>query len=72
MGSISADSARHTSYTITEAPLGQPRQLRIINVGAGASGLNLARQVDMHMQNVDLVIYEKNIEVGGTWFENKS
>ena len=40
-------------------------------VGAGASGINTARHMGMHMENFDLVIYEKNMDVGGTWFENK-
>lgn len=65
------NTAKDHPYTITESPLGQPRPIRIVAVGAGASGLNLARQIDMHMENVDYVIYEKNSEVGGTWFENR-
>ncbi|KAJ9664515.1 hypothetical protein H2198_000166 [Neophaeococcomyces mojaviensis] len=59
------------TYTVSEKNLGEPRHLRIITIGAGASGLNFARQIDKHMKNVDLVIYEKNPEVGGTWFENR-
>lgn len=77
MGSTSQDEPPTTTrgqqieeYTIAETPLGVPRQLRIVTIGAGASGLNFARQVEQHMENVDLVIYEKNEEVGGTWFEN--
>lgn len=66
-----SDAAKERPYTIQESPLGQPRPIRIVAVGAGASGLNLARQIDLHMENVDYVIYEKNSEVGGTWFENK-
>jgi hypothetical protein len=57
-------------YMVSEAPLGVPRQLRVITIGAGASGLNFARQVEQHMENIEHVIYEKNEEVGGTWFEN--
>ncbi|KAL4947586.1 hypothetical protein BDW69DRAFT_204246 [Aspergillus filifer] len=58
-------------YTVKEKSLGTPRQLRVITIGAGASGLNLARQIDLHMSNVDLTIYEKNPDVGGTWYENR-
>ncbi|KAM6524537.1 hypothetical protein FALCPG4_010146 [Fusarium falciforme] len=58
-------------YTPPERPLGSPRHLRVIAIGAGASGLNLARQIEKHMKNVSLVIYEKNPEIGGTWFENR-
>ncbi|KFG84108.1 putative steroid monooxygenase [Metarhizium anisopliae] len=58
-------------YQIVEKALGEARDLRIITVGAGASGLNLAYQIDKHMQRVTHVVYEKNPEVGGTWYENK-
>lgn len=58
-------------YVVPDKRLGEPRHLRVIAIGAGASGLNLARQIDQHMNNVDLTIYEKNPEVGGTWYENR-
>jgi len=58
-------------YVIDEHPFGEPRKLRIITLGAGASGLNVARQVEQHLKNVVLQIYEKNSDVGGTWLENK-
>jgi NADPH-dependent glutamate synthase beta subunit-like oxidoreductase len=60
-----------SGYIIPDITLGVPRRLRVITIGAGASGLNLARQIDKHMQNVEHIIYEKNADVGGTWFENR-
>ncbi|KAM5342246.1 hypothetical protein ACJ41O_013212 [Fusarium nematophilum] len=62
---------RRDKYVVTEAPLGTPRRIRVLMVGAGASGLNLARHMDLHMENFELAIYEKNADVGGTWFENR-
>lgn len=67
-------AAAHTAasdYIVTESPLGTARKLRVLMVGAGASGLNLARHMDLHMENFELTIYEKNSDVGGTWFENR-
>jgi hypothetical protein len=58
-------------YTVTEAPLGTSQKLRVVTIGAGASGLNMARHIELHLENVEHVIYEKNPEVGGTWFENR-
>ncbi|KAF3804193.1 putative sterigmatocystin biosynthesis monooxygenase stcW [Colletotrichum gloeosporioides] len=60
-----------SDYVVTESPLGTARKLRVLMVGAGASGLNLARHMDLHMENFELRIYEKNSDVGGTWFENR-
>lgn len=58
-------------YKINEIPSGTRRKLRIICVGAGASGINLAKFAQDQLQNVELVIYDKNKDVAGTWFENK-
>lgn len=58
-------------YTINEAPSGSSRKIRIICVGAGASGINLAKYAKDQLKNVELVVYDKNKEVAGTWFENK-
>jgi cation diffusion facilitator CzcD-associated flavoprotein CzcO len=70
-GVTAVDDSRPHAYTIHERPLGEPLHRRIITIGAGAAGLNLARQIDKYMENVDHVIYEKNADVGGTWFENR-
>lgn len=61
------------AYTIREAPFGTPRPIRIIGVGAGASGINLIRTLrnTLGASTFELVIYEKNEDVGGTWFENR-
>lgn len=61
-----------STYQVTEHPLGTLRKLRVVTIGAGASGLNMAHQIELHMENVEHVIYEKNADVGGTWFENRS
>jgi NADH dehydrogenase FAD-containing subunit len=58
-------------YSIAEEPSGPTKALKIIAVGAGASGINLAKFTQDQLKNVELVIYEKNHDVGGTWFENK-
>lgn len=56
---------------ILERPLGASDHVRVIIVGAGASGLNMIRTMRKHLANFDLVVYEKNPEVGGTWYENR-
>ncbi|KAK5689222.1 hypothetical protein LTR17_026424 [Elasticomyces elasticus] len=52
-------------------PIHQERHVKIICVGAGASGLLFAYKIQRHFENFELTIYEKNQEVSGTWWENK-
>ncbi|KAE8405536.1 putative flavin-binding monooxygenase [Aspergillus pseudonomiae] len=49
-----------------------PRKLRVVCIGAGFSGLTIAYKLkhETPLEFVDFTIYEKNPEVGGTWFEN--
>jgi len=44
--------------------------LKIIGIGAGINGILAAIKMPRRIENLDLVIYEKNPEVGGTWYEN--
>lgn len=61
------------SYRVTEQPLHSGRPLRIICVGAGASGLLLAYKIqyNFYESDVKVQIYEKNADLGGTWLENR-
>lgn len=58
-------------YEVTEQPLHTRKPIRIIVVGAGASGLNIAYKAAKQLANVTFSIYEKNEDVGGTWLENR-
>lgn len=64
-------SAANTGYTVTQEPLGTIKPLRIVCIGAGASGINMAYQAKHYLKNVELVVYEKNADIGGTWYENR-
>lgn len=50
----------------------QPMPIRIIHVGAGATGLCTAYKMERQLSNYELVCYEKNSGIGGTWFESES
>jgi len=54
-----------------KGPIHAQRHVRIICIGAGASGLLMAYKLQKHFQNFSLQVYEKNSEVSGTWFENR-
>lgn len=58
---------------VREAPVFSPRKIKVVCVGAGFSGLMLAYKWKHHKlkEFINLTIYEKNPEVGGTWYENR-
>jgi cation diffusion facilitator CzcD-associated flavoprotein CzcO len=47
------------------------RKLKVLTIGAGLSGIQLAYHIQKHCENVEHVIYEKNADIGGTWLENR-
>lgn len=47
------------------------RKIKVLTIGAGLSGIQLAYQIQKHCENVEHVIYEKNADIGGTWLENR-
>ncbi|RMJ12259.1 hypothetical protein CDV36_008116 [Fusarium kuroshium] len=62
-----------SGYHIPFVPIGEPqnRRLKVVTVGAGICGIMLAYNIEKFTPNVEHVIYEKNPEVGGTWYQNR-
>jgi hypothetical protein len=58
-------------FTINDTPVENLRPLKVIVIGAGYSGIYAGIRVPEKLRNVELVIYEKNAGVGGTWYENR-
>ena len=58
-------------YKIHEQPMGTKRKIKVVLMGAGASSLNFFKKAEEHLNDVEIVCYEKNNEIGGTWFENR-
>ncbi|RAL03178.1 flavin-containing monooxygenase [Aspergillus ibericus CBS 121593] len=56
---------------IREEAIHNERNVKVICVGAGASGLCLAYKLQRSFENYDLTIYEKNPGIAGTWYENR-
>jgi cation diffusion facilitator CzcD-associated flavoprotein CzcO len=54
-----------------DTPIENFRPLRVIVIGAGYSGIYCGIRIPERLRNVELVIYEKNEGVGGTWYENR-
>ncbi|RFU26931.1 hypothetical protein B7463_g9411, partial [Scytalidium lignicola] len=58
-------------YKLLPRPAFEKRKLRVICIGAGIAGIAAAYKYQNDLENVDFVIYEKNDDVGGTWYENR-
>jgi cation diffusion facilitator CzcD-associated flavoprotein CzcO len=67
----SPPSISNGTYTVLEKPLGSTRPIRIVTIGAGASGINMIKALRDSLTDYEHVVYEKNSEVGGTWYENR-
>jgi hypothetical protein len=66
------DSEKHwiplANHVLWEAQ----KKVKVITIGCGFSGLTLAHKIQHKYKlddRVEHVIYEKNSDVGGTWFE---
>lgn len=64
-------ASENATYSVSETPLGTTRHVRIVTVGAGASGINMIRTVRENLTDYEHVVYEKNPSIGGTWYENR-
>lgn len=54
---------------IEQRSVDEGRPLRVIVIGAGISGIIACIRFVQRIPNVDLCIYDKNADIGGTWFE---
>ncbi|KLP16841.1 Uncharacterized protein LW94_10335 [Fusarium fujikuroi] len=48
-----------------------PKPIRIVVIGAGISGIQFLKDVTTRLPNVNITVYDKNSEEGGTWAENR-
>ena len=55
-------------WHLHEAPVENQRPFKIIVIGAGYSGIYLGIRLPERLRNCELVIYEKNAGMGGTWY----
>ncbi|KAK1856070.1 flavin-binding monooxygenase [Colletotrichum chrysophilum] len=61
-------NCNHKSWDV---PVDFARRMKVICIGAGMSGILCGIRFKQRIPNLDLVIYEKNSEVGGVWLENR-
>jgi hypothetical protein len=64
-------TAHEEEKRLLSLPIHEERDLKIICIGAGASGLLLAYKLQRSFEKFELVVYDKNPDVAGTWYENR-
>ncbi|KAF2501138.1 FAD/NAD(P)-binding domain-containing protein [Lophium mytilinum] len=69
MGSIPPSELRVPSNP-GERAINDYRPIKAICIGAGMSGITAGCMLPQKIPNLELVIYEKNDDVGGGWYEN--
>ncbi|RHZ48771.1 hypothetical protein CDV55_100990 [Aspergillus turcosus] len=58
------------TFEIEEHPIDEVRPIKVGVIGAGLSGITAGVLLPAKVPGLDLRIYDKNADVGGTWFEN--
>ncbi|KAF2090198.1 FAD/NAD(P)-binding domain-containing protein [Saccharata proteae CBS 121410] len=66
-----ASSDTSPDFQLYDHPIENQRPMKVIVIGAGFSGIYCGIRIPERLRNVELVIYEKNEGVGGTWYENR-
>lgn len=55
-------------YQLLERSIDDLRTMRVVVIGCGYSGVIAGIRFPEHVQNLELVIYEAQSDVGGTWY----
>ncbi|OQV04249.1 hypothetical protein CLAIMM_09160 [Cladophialophora immunda] len=58
-------------YRVSDRHVYEKKPVRIVCIGAGFTGLQLAHKAEKLLEKVDLQIYEKSKDVGGTWLDSR-
>lgn len=59
---------RHGEHAkLRDRPMHSNRHMRVVVVGAGASGIYMAYRLKHYFTDFTLHVYEKNPEISGTW-----
>jgi hypothetical protein len=68
--SISPDYPKF-DFELEDRYIDEPRSLRVAVIGAGLAGITAAILLNAKVPGIQLTIFEKNLDVAGTWYENK-
>ncbi|QGA15122.1 hypothetical protein EYB26_002778 [Talaromyces marneffei] len=57
-------------FELEEHPIDQVRDIKVGIIGAGLSGVTAATLLRAKLPGINVTLYDKNGDVGGTWYEN--
>ncbi|KAE8146765.1 hypothetical protein BDV25DRAFT_45725 [Aspergillus avenaceus] len=66
-----AKSKSSNKWAVEPRSIDESRPLRVVVIGSGISGIISSIRFRQRIPNLDLCVYEKNADIGGTWFENR-
>lgn len=70
-GSSSESDTKPLKCAVEDRSVDECRPLRVVVIGSGISGILASIRFRQRIPNLDLQVYEKNADIGGTWLENR-
>ncbi|KAJ6033942.1 hypothetical protein N7499_010106 [Penicillium canescens] len=61
---------KNSTFQLEEHPVDEVRPIKVGIIGAGLAGITAGVMLPAKLPGLDLQIFDKNADVGGTWFEN--
>ncbi|KKY16379.1 putative flavin-binding monooxygenase [Diplodia seriata] len=61
-----------SDFQIEERPIDEIKKLKVAIIGTGLSGVTAASLLPVKVPGIDLTLFEKNADVGGTWYKQES
>ena len=58
-------------WIVEERSIDHFRPIRVVVIGSGLSGIISSIRLRQRVPNLDLCVYDRNDDVGGTWTENR-
>jgi cation diffusion facilitator CzcD-associated flavoprotein CzcO len=71
MGSLPPSENDVGMSAVGDRCIDETRPLRVVVMGAGISGILASIRFPQRIPNLELQVYEKNPDIGGTWYENR-
>ncbi|KAJ5290272.1 uncharacterized protein N7443_010525 [Penicillium atrosanguineum] len=67
---LNSERSTKPQFEVEEHPIDVVRPIKVGIIGAGIAGITAGVLLPAKLPGLDLRIYDKNADVGGTWFEN--